>query len=369
MAAGLALALAGPLLPVQKAEAIDTSVCAKTSTFDCLARFGYGANDTGTWAESYYRGNTADAGYHNCTRFAAFYMAKYLGYGDPGSSYGAAWNWGLTDAEGGATNRTSLKERGFRVDTTPAVGSIAWWKSGHVGVVIEVGNGYIIVASDNYVKYAGYSDVSRRTSGGYYPTGFIHVERAVSPPSSSNVAQYANTIVKWSGDSATAWYVTPDLKRMWIPDAATYNQLKARGVAGPHILSSSVLDQLPDQRNQWVATSAVWTGNRALRRGMEVRSSDGRYRFVMQNDGNLVLYGPSGRALWATSFRTGSWRSQEYVIFQADGNLVTYGGGRAIWSSGTPGSGARFVVQNDGNLVIYNGSNRAVWSSGTAGRT
>ena len=115
MAAGLALALAGPLLPVQKAEAIDTSVCAKTSTFDCLARFGYGANDTGTWAESYYRGNTADAGYHNCTRFAAFYMAKYLGYGDPGSSYGAAWNWGLTDAEGGATNRTSLKERGFRV--------------------------------------------------------------------------------------------------------------------------------------------------------------------------------------------------------------------------------------------------------------
>ena len=82
-----------------------------------------------------------------------------------------------------------------------------------------------------------------------------------------------------------------------------------------------------------------------------------------------VLYGPTGRALWATSFLSGAWRSQEYVIFQSDGNLVTYGGGRALWWSGTSGSGARFELQNDGNLVIYTAANRAVWSSGTSGRT
>ena len=87
----------------------------------------------------------------------------------------------------------------------------------------------------------------------------------------------------------------------------------------------------------WVASGASWRGNRTMRRGMSVRSTDGRYLFAMQTDGNLVLYGPSGRATWATDRLTGAWRSQEYVVFQPDGNLVTYGGGRPIWASNTAG--------------------------------
>ncbi|WP_455354557.1 hypothetical protein [Streptomyces sp. SYSU K217416] len=59
-------------------------------------------------------------------------------------------------------------------------------------------------------------------------------------------------------------------------------------------------------------------------------------------------------------------------VMQGDGNLVLYAygpqGRRVCWASNTQGSGGRFVeYQHDGNLVIYNGSYRPVWSSRTAG--
>lgn len=57
--------------------------------------------------------------------------------------------------------------------------------------------------------------------------------------------------------------------------------------------------------------------------------------------------------------------------FQSDGNLVLYRGGlpgaTAIWQTHTYGVGAtRFVLQNDGNMVIYRG-NTALWQSETYG--
>ncbi len=155
------------------------SLCGRTYDYSCLSRFGYGAADTGTWAEWYYR--YASSNYHNCTRFVAYYLAHFLNMQPPGGSFGDAWNWGKTDGEGGQTSRTSLKERGYAVDGTPRVGDIAWYDRdayssfGHVGVVVEVGAGYVIVASDSYTEPVGYTQVVRQTPSGRYPTGFIHV--------------------------------------------------------------------------------------------------------------------------------------------------------------------------------------------------
>jgi lysophospholipase L1-like esterase len=96
-------------------------------------------------------------------------------------------------------------------------------------------------------------------------------------------------------------------------------------------------------------------------------SADGRYRFVMQRDGNLVLYGPSGGALWASNTRG---RGSDHVRMQSDGNLVIYdAGGRALWQSNTPGHpNSYLIVQNDGNVVVYSGT-QPLWATGTAGRT
>ena len=52
---------------------------------------------------------------------------------------------------------------------------------------------------------------------------------------------------------------------------------------------------------------------------------------------------------------------------QNDGNLVLYDGNNtAIWSSGTGGYGVspyKAVMQNDGNLVVYDANQYALWTS------
>lgn len=109
----------------------------------------------------------------------------------------------------------------------------------------------------------------------------------------------------------------------------------------------------------------VIEGGQGLGPRQATSSCDGRFTLIQQSDGNLVLYGPVGKALWSTSTQ----HVDGYALFvQPDGNAVQYSAyGRAAWSSNTPGQpGARLVVQTDGNLVVYQG-NQALWSSSTVG--
>ena len=61
------------------------------------------------------------------------------------------------------------------------------------------------------------------------------------------------------------------------------------------------------------------------------------------------------------------------IIFQHDGNVVFYiinTSGQYIprWATNTAGTSAnRFVMQGDGNLVLYDTANRALWNSRTHG--
>jgi hypothetical protein len=90
----------------------------------------------------------------------------------------------------------------------------------------------------------------------------------------------------------------------------------------------------------------------------------GNYRFVMQTDGNLVLYGPAG-PLWATYTNSPG----ASLTNQSDGNLVVYTADRraVVWSSRTNGRGAgRLVMQGDGNVVLY-GPGGPTWSTYTNG--
>lgn len=106
--------------------------------------------------------------------------------------------------------------------------------------------------------------------------------------------------------------------------------------------------------------------NQQLSPGQSIRSQDGRFEFIMQQDGNLVLYQPGAKPLWAAN-TTGL--PVIGVIMQNDGNLVIYvpgqAGSRPVWASNTGKPGSGLVVQNDGNLVIYH-EGQSVWTTATA---
>ena len=95
-----------------------------------------------------------------------------------------------------------------------------------------------------------------------------------------------------------------------------------------------------------------------------IHSPDGRFSLVMQPDGNLVLYGPTG-ALWST----GTGGTANVADMQMDGNFVVYNSaGSPLWNSSTAGNPASYLaLQSDGNLVLYDASSAPIWASNTAG--
>jgi hypothetical protein len=92
-------------------------------------------------------------------------------------------------------------------------------------------------------------------------------------------------------------------------------------------------------------------------------SEDGRFKLIMQLDGNLVLYIGSS-PLWSSNTPN---NVGAYMSFQSDGNLVVYrANGTPAWASGTDGhSDERLLIQNDGNMVLYRDVYTPSWSSGS----
>ncbi|XP_058106565.1 mannose-specific lectin-like [Magnolia sinica] len=89
---------------------------------------------------------------------------------------------------------------------------------------------------------------------------------------------------------------------------------------------------------------------------------NGPYRFIMQNDCNLVLYVNRTRALWSS--RTNGRRTTCRATLQNNGNLVVLAGTDVVWTSNTArgSNNYRLIVQGDGNVVIYGA---ALWATNT----
>jgi murein DD-endopeptidase MepM/ murein hydrolase activator NlpD len=107
--------------------------------------------------------------------------------------------------------------------------------------------------------------------------------------------------------------------------------------------------------------------NLKFSRGKEWITESG-FRFTFQRDGNVVLYNPQGKAVWATG--TNGTNADKFVV-QADGNVVLYDRGKPIWATNTSGnSGTYFAIQGDGNLVVYSSDGKPLYDSAThSGRT
>ncbi|HEY1962380.1 MAG TPA: hypothetical protein VGG69_08180 [Rhizomicrobium sp.] len=69
--------------------------------------------------------------------------------------------------------------------------------------------------------------------------------------------------------------------------------------------------------------------------------------------------------------RAAAWTVGDHhqLVFSARGNLELWrtAGLKLLWDSGTTDKGAAFVMQSDGNLVIYDAARKSVWASDTAG--
>lgn len=99
-------------------------------------------------------------------------------------------------------------------------------------------------------------------------------------------------------------------------------------------------------------------------------SSNGRFTFENQGDGNFVIYDlHQGRfPLWASDTMGGG--GDRVIVMQGDGNLVMMFAWNkwAIWSTETAGRGNEssvLVLQDDGNAVIFS-DGKEIWQTGTA---
>ena len=100
---------------------------------------------------------------------------------------------------------------------------------------------------------------------------------------------------------------------------------------------------------------------------MGIMATDGSHIFVMQDDGNAVVYNTqTGLAIWATG-TNGTGTAPYKFVFQTDGNMCVYDNtDSAKWCSGTNGkvsSSAHLSVGNNGNLCLT-----GVWCSGSNGK-
>lgn len=157
--------------------------------------------------------------------------------------------------------------------------------------------------------------------------------------------------------------------RTFLYDAQGRLTASTRITNGPGDYTGYILDNADNRSQRVVRAAPLPAVQNELRPGevllpaQTLTSPDGRAILVLQAEGNLVLYG-NGVALWGTPTVVGN---SMFVGMQTDGNLVIYSPAfTPLWASGTAGApGAKLVVQNDCNLVIYDGGT-PLWATGTS---
>ena len=111
------------------------------------------------------------------------------------------------------------------------------------------------------------------------------------------------------------------------------------------------------------APSVLRAGAKLLS-GSRLISPNGLWRLAMQPDGNLVLY-LQGQPYWSSGTRghAGDYAVMQsdgnFVIYQSSRAIWSSASSRSV-------TGAYFLsVQNDGNVVIYSPTNKHIWATNT----
>lgn len=104
-----------------------------------------------------------------------------------------------------------------------------------------------------------------------------------------------------------------------------------------------------------------------LKPRQSIMSPNGKYILTQQEDGNLVIYDlQSRKAIW----ESGSIAKEVVrTVLDEDGSLVQYSKVGPVWSSKSGGNNGYFLVmQDDGNLAIFNPFGKVIWSSNSTNK-
>ena len=116
-------------------------------------------------------------------------------------------------------------------------------------------------------------------------------------------------------------------------------------------------------KNQSTKSTGKLTLDQKLNLGQILYSDNREYYLILQQDGNLCIYNNQDQRIWETKT---NGRKSQFLILQSDGNLCLYGGENsgAIWCSLTNNkNGTTTSLDNDGVLRIYNSLNQIIWYS------
>ncbi len=372
-------------------------------------------NPTYAWNDDYpskWRDITMDSvfddwGMYNreCVSFAAWRLHSRNGFEMPFHDFAVNW-------------KARAQALGYSVNSTPSIGAVAWFSSGHVAWVEAVSGSNVTIEEYNYDYYGHYNERTLPVSN---VSNFIHFKDISSAPATvkitgqfdgsntllpgqillaghyimSNNVRYVLTmqsdgnLVLYGDGPVALWSSrTSGLGGTGVVMQSDGNLVMYNSV-GKAIWNSQTGGQGISQVNvQSDGNTVIYNSNSAaiwntktgghientyygknkletyerLKKGQYLRSADKKYVAVLQNDGNFVVYGPGYNVLWSS--KTSS-TMEESLIMQDDGNLVLYDqSGDPLWDSNTFDNGFSYVIlQNDNNLVIYSLSdNMPTWS-------
>jgi hypothetical protein len=118
-------------------------------------------------------------------------------------------------------------------------------------------------------------------------------------------------------------------------------------------------------------SSSTLRQNSSLLKGESIKSENGAYKLVYQEDGNVCLY--STRNTTCSIWCSMATHTPGRLSMQEDGNLVAYDSRNiAKWSTGTDKKGVgpyKLRVQNDRNVILVDSTNTVLWSTQTTSVT
>lgn len=183
-----------------------------------------------------------------------------------------------------------------------------------------------------------------------------------APPNNWSAAQVdANIFNKYTTTQTN--YSAFDTKSIMLYSIQESLTIGTYSVGNNTVLSDTDIDFIGKEYPYPATAKHVLHRGQTLFVNQYLLSKDGRFKLIMQGDGNLVLYKNGSQAIWASN----TWNKPvTRCDMQTDGNLVLYNNSwTPYWASNTwQYPGGYLILQNDGNLVIYqNGVAR--WSSNT----